>query len=64
MQEEYIKPTSQLLEQGIDHGSPSTPRGNVQLCWPRTANSFSRDMRPSQIPRQQWEGTRLILAFQ
>ncbi|KAN0127199.1 hypothetical protein V8E53_015005 [Lactarius tabidus] len=45
--------THQLLERGID--SPPTPRGDVQLRWPRNPNTFSSDVYPSQVPQQHWE---------
>ncbi|KAH9015895.1 hypothetical protein EDB84DRAFT_1524960 [Lactarius hengduanensis] len=44
----------QPLEQGID--SPSTPGGNVQLCFPRNANILSSDVCRNQVPQQQSEG--------
>ncbi|KAI9444116.1 hypothetical protein H4582DRAFT_2053835 [Lactarius indigo] len=44
---------NQHLEQGID--SPSTPGGNVRLCFPHNANTFSSDVCPSQVSQQQWE---------
>jgi hypothetical protein len=50
----------QLLGRGIN--SPSTPRSNVQLCWPRNPNTFSSDVYPSQVPQHNLEGTHLILA--
>lgn len=52
IQDGQIQPTKrQFLERGID--APSTPGGNVRLCFPH--NVFSSDVCGSQVTRQQWE---------
>ena len=59
MEEEMIQPIGrQLLERGGDLLSPG---GNVPLCFPPNASTFSSGVCSNQVPRQQWEGTHLIV---